>query len=410
MPCRVGVPTSGTRPITAKDFADGTPTPGAVATCLGPDVPPAWGPGASLLPTVNQIVNVQKGGSDTTGNGTTSRPYLTVAHALATILDATDLKIYGILIGPGVYNDPLVLKPSVFVIGIAENVVQIGDGFGGGPVTMGPGFAAAGVHYCGAQNITFFDTVTLATLPAADVAADNRFTFVDCTSANAAVQLTRNATDAGASQAIFDSYDFVSGFGQLGWGYAEMRGCTFTSGMNVQGLAGFVTSTHITGGVISPTALTIDLNGGVGTNVFFEGVDASRCTLNLIGASPALNVYGAPGCLPINPSLVGGAVAPPNTVLVNDFSIAVGQVLPGTVPPNVYHLATDMTILGMDNVAGSRWAVQTTINDPNSQLTNCVATQRWAGPVGELSIYNPTGADVTIAVDPIVIHIVATKL
>jgi hypothetical protein len=72
------------------------------------------------LPFVTQEIFVNKGGSDATGNGTQGAPYLTIAHALSTILDATTAKRYDIRVGPGEYVDPFQMKPWVGVTGNAN--------------------------------------------------------------------------------------------------------------------------------------------------------------------------------------------------------------------------------------------------------------------------------------------------
>ena len=74
-----------------------------------------WLPTMMASPSQTQIVYVRKSGSDITGNGTENNPYLTIAHALSTILDASVNKRYVILLGPGQYADPFLIKPWVGV-------------------------------------------------------------------------------------------------------------------------------------------------------------------------------------------------------------------------------------------------------------------------------------------------------
>jgi hypothetical protein len=73
------------------------------------------GPVAAPLPppTVSQLVYVSKGGSDITGNGTEAAPFLTIAKAYASILDAAVGKRYAILVGPGEYAASFNFKPWI---------------------------------------------------------------------------------------------------------------------------------------------------------------------------------------------------------------------------------------------------------------------------------------------------------
>lgn len=69
--------------------------------------------------TLDQTAYVNKGGNDTTGNGSFGQPYLTVGKAISSITDASPTKRYGILVGPGDYNENLVIKANMFFIGTA---------------------------------------------------------------------------------------------------------------------------------------------------------------------------------------------------------------------------------------------------------------------------------------------------
>lgn len=71
----------------------------------------------TVATTIDQTAYVNKGGNDTTGNGSIGQPYLTVAKAISSITDASPTKRYGIIIGPGDYNENLVIKANMFFIG-----------------------------------------------------------------------------------------------------------------------------------------------------------------------------------------------------------------------------------------------------------------------------------------------------
>lgn len=71
------------------------------------------------ISTVTQVIYVNKGGNDSTGNGSISLPYLTIATANTSITDASGVtpKRYIISIGPGDYSDSFALKANVFLVG-----------------------------------------------------------------------------------------------------------------------------------------------------------------------------------------------------------------------------------------------------------------------------------------------------
>lgn len=73
---------------------------------------------------------VNKGGSDTTGNGSFDKPYLTVQKAIDSIADASRTKPYTVFVAPGIYTDPVLLKVGVYVRGAGEG----GGTYNGSPV------------------------------------------------------------------------------------------------------------------------------------------------------------------------------------------------------------------------------------------------------------------------------------
>ena len=83
--------------------------------------------GATVKDALNQLlgpsivddrqVYVSKGGSDATGDGTISRPFLTIAAGMTAIVDASTAKRYALNLGPGVYSDDFALKPNVWIVG-----------------------------------------------------------------------------------------------------------------------------------------------------------------------------------------------------------------------------------------------------------------------------------------------------
>lgn len=79
---------------------------------------PAGGGGGCSLPNT---VYVALSGNDTSGDGTSCKPYATIGKALASITDNSDAKRYVIQVQPGNYVEPgWLLKPFVFIVGCAR--------------------------------------------------------------------------------------------------------------------------------------------------------------------------------------------------------------------------------------------------------------------------------------------------
>jgi len=75
---------------------------------------------------IAQTKIVSKGGDDVTGDGTLSKPFATIAAAMASITDAAPTKRYAIKVEAGAYTEgALTLKPNVFVIGDLKEAVRV---------------------------------------------------------------------------------------------------------------------------------------------------------------------------------------------------------------------------------------------------------------------------------------------
>jgi len=82
-------------------------------------------------PQAGEQVYVNKGGSDVTGNGSVTNPFLTIAHAIAVInafADAATTKRYDILVGTGEYADTIVLPAWVWIVGNGDVLATRLDG------------------------------------------------------------------------------------------------------------------------------------------------------------------------------------------------------------------------------------------------------------------------------------------
>jgi len=80
----------------------------------------------TLAASLPKIVYVTIEGSDITGNGTVSRPYATIKHALSTITDASSINPYTIIVSPGIYTEdnPVNLKSYVSLRGSGGTIAN----------------------------------------------------------------------------------------------------------------------------------------------------------------------------------------------------------------------------------------------------------------------------------------------
>lgn len=97
------------------------------------------GPEPSI--TASQKVWVNKGGNDTTGDGTLAKPFLTIQRAESAITDASPTKTYNINVGTGIYDDSFDQKPWVWVIAEQRRQTTISAL---ATIGLDPSFATAG--------------------------------------------------------------------------------------------------------------------------------------------------------------------------------------------------------------------------------------------------------------------------
>lgn len=127
---------------------------GQIIGIMGGTAPPT--------PATTQLVYVNMGGSDITGNGSLAYPYLTITHTISTITDALWEKRYIINVGPGNWNESFSMKAWTFLCcdGGASMAARIL-----GTVDINdPSWAVVGSHSDergGFANITFAGTVNM---------------------------------------------------------------------------------------------------------------------------------------------------------------------------------------------------------------------------------------------------------
>ena len=102
-------------------------------------------------------------GNDVTGDGTSTKPYRTINHALATITDASVAKPYILTLLSGEYVEDVALKPFVILQGInsGANATSLMNAAITGAMTLGPGFAGIDVELVWVSNCDINGTLTL---------------------------------------------------------------------------------------------------------------------------------------------------------------------------------------------------------------------------------------------------------
>lgn len=138
-------PAGASTPANLVTYTDTAPLLGAINVQDAIDALKSSGP-----LTASQYTNVSKAGNDTTGDGSSERPFLTVAKSLSVITDASPTKRYGITVGPGNFAEDFSLKANVSVIGVNPIVTQLS-----GNVDLNdPSWAVAGDHQSGFDSLT----------------------------------------------------------------------------------------------------------------------------------------------------------------------------------------------------------------------------------------------------------------
>ena len=155
---------------------------------------------------IAQTKVVSKGGDDATGDGTLTKPFATIAAAMASITDATPSKRYIIKVEAGAYTeDALSLKPNVFVVGDLKEAVRVTAT----SVTMDASFNAPSSqdHRSGLARIILNGACNFDWAAVTSPAGKLYFTEVSFGSA-----VTMNGHNNGIAQAQADSCQF---FGTL---------------------------------------------------------------------------------------------------------------------------------------------------------------------------------------------------
>jgi hypothetical protein len=219
---------------------------------------------------IAQTKVVSKGGSDVTGDGTLSKPYATIAAAMASITDASPTKRYIIKVEAGAYTEgALTLKPNVFVVGDLKEAVRVTAS----SVALDATFSGASSvdNRSGMARIILTGACTFDWNAVTSAAGKLYFTEVSFSSA-----VTMNGYNNAIAQAQFDSCQLfgtltVSG---INVGVFKDNICYGNVTMNQHPNGGMATILSASGGYIGGTltlTTTVD-NFGRRCSAFLRGM------------------------------------------------------------------------------------------------------------------------------------------
>lgn len=300
-----------------------------------------WGAASPPPPTPveSQEVYVNKGGNDSTGDGSYAKPFLTIQRAMTSITDNSQTKVYGVNVGPGTYNDNFAFKPWVSVVGFVsssgfEGVTQIGAG---AVISFDPSWIGATYNVAWFSHLTFNNMPTFNILTQAGEGA--QLTFFDC---------------------LFNSgVSFIGGFSGnvnnmtlddcLSYGPVSIQDCSylfFIGGAATFGglitatatsAAGPASSTKILALGGSTNAVTLTSNaGGGGATASMQGFTVTN-TLTLNGAQSVYQstVAGIPGTIVRS----GGAPMPTTFSQTTNSANSTTQPFAAPVPSGTVEFA-----------------------------------------------------------------------
>lgn len=255
-----------------------------------------------LAPSSTQMVYVSPGGSDTSGNGSSTNPYLTISQALSSITDATPTKRYSIMLGSGTWTDNFAMKANVMIQGLGYDFTHIA-----GTITLNdPSWAVNTDARSFFYNLTIdsaqtFDFTTQSSVQGKlyfdGVEFDNLITFIAFNSVN---------------QAFFSNCLFFSSWTQTGmtvlvWGSSILGGTITVNSSPLADTYCYLQASPSDGGnLIATSTGSQHLECDLYNSFISGGVSASGLNCNIYVSSDVLP--------PTGNSFSGGAsVFIPNT-------------------------------------------------------------------------------------------------
>lgn len=252
-------------------------------------------------PATDQCYYVTKQGSDTTGNGSFGKPYLTISAAMAAITDSSVSKRYVIHVGPGDYNENIVLKANVFIKGSGSNATRLT----GATLNINQAtWNTVADHRSGLQDLTI-NNVCSFLFTAQTNNTDGKLFFFNIRALGAWTVTARGANN----QLSIQDSQFFAAYTQNGTN-AYITGTSWQSG-----------AISLNSSTVASIPATLVINGGRTTgNITATWTSNSAVTLTLAGfncgvstvltasgASCTVNVNDGSLPVPANRSFVSGA-------------------------------------------------------------------------------------------------------
>jgi hypothetical protein len=151
---------------------------------------------------IAQTKVVSKGGDDVTGDGTLTKPFATIAAAMASITDASPTKRYMVKVQAGAYTEgALALKANVFIVGDLKEAVRITAS----SVDMAADFTGSADNRSGIARVILTGACNFDWSTVTSAAGKLYFTEVSFNSA-----MTMYGHNNATAQAQFDSCQFYS--------------------------------------------------------------------------------------------------------------------------------------------------------------------------------------------------------
>lgn len=292
------------------------------------------------LPGVDQIVYVNKGGSDISGNGSLCAPYLTITFAVNSVSDASPDLRYGFEIGPGTYNENVHLPANMFLLGGSVILVRIGSVDVAHPSWSVDGDHRSGLVHLQVLGDTGLDWVTVQSAQGKMYVYSSRLSGdVDMLGCNSINQLILSAVELQSSL-------FLQG-GEVAWYSSTIFGNVEIHDQNsaVNPVPGqFIDTVFLGsgGGFIPGNNMLVlnDIPSALAHNIFvyLSSFGTNGVTLTVMGDGSIGDtvVYATADSIPQLPSITNGA-----TLNLLTYALAIGYdplnltawsgVSPGTV-------------------------------------------------------------------------------
>jgi hypothetical protein len=271
--------------------------------------------------TFDAMVYVSKNGSDSTGDGSVNKPFLTLTAAQASITDNTASKRYAIMVAPGLYTETgsFGIKSNVFIVGSSRFATRIAAT----SFVMNADFSSSGDNRSGFMNCTLnspcdFNWLTVSS-------AEGKLFFENCTfNSTFSVYGGTNAT----AQGQIWNCAFFGAFTNSGINLAVINNSIFFSTiiMTQHPNGGMATICSFTGGyasgLVTLNATVNDFNrrcslfarsfwmGGGSSGLTINGPSAyADCTADSLNGTPTITNSG--NLVNLNPNILANPTSSP---------------------------------------------------------------------------------------------------